>query len=151
MDEERNHEESFELIAQKMLEFGDISVKLALETDNKLLLTRGNILRLIGGLLTNGGNESDIYELEAFLSFFTAKKLLEQIPPAQLLMAKSVGDNPLMDMMGGMPGGSDIMSSLQDMMENDEGFQAFLKDLGINNDDSDEDILGKYLDKDKDE
>ena len=165
MDKHKNHHEQFKLISEKMITLGEASMEIGVYEADELLATKGNILQLVGGILSSE-SESNIKEFEAYISYFSAKKIVEEISPSNLSIAQKLSTreggfpsfDEFRDMLDGLPGGPYIfdknnlpevpgISDFIDMLTN----QISGGDMDKRVDDEIDNILENYSDDDGDD
>jgi len=86
------------MIDKEILELSDDLTNLGLnmlahfgELNDKHGIKVGHLLNLIGGIIKS---EEDLLEFENFTEFFSAKKIMDNVNPAHLFIAKQIGDMP---------------------------------------------------------
>lgn len=67
-------------------------MELGLETKQKHLISVGKLIGLLGSVITN---EEDTEEMDKFLAYFSAKKIVESVSPAGIYLAKQLSENPM--------------------------------------------------------
>lgn len=141
----------FNAVVTQMVSLGNATRLMGESIGDDLLRSKGNIVALIGSIV---GSDEDVEELEAYLAYFTAKKMAESISPSNLSTARMMTD---VEKSGGLGeigellkniGGPDLGNGVSDLLE------KFSGNPQINDDNIDkeiDDLLSKYIDDNDDD
>lgn len=102
-------------LSEELTRLGLRMIKACRESGDTNGIKVGNILQLVGGVISD---EEATDQLDNFLLFFSAKNIMDTVNPAHLLIAKKIAEMPnaenLMDMMA-----SELMDDCDSCPEKD--------------------------------
>ena len=130
-DEEREYKDYVEArstLLQEVRDFGEMGVKYGHLIGNDEVISISNMMVLSSGIINDGG---DIFEFEAFMKYYTAKKIMET------LSLKDIFD--LRDRKLGKESSDKLLDDLEITREDLENEKGFNFDNYLPNDEGDDD------------
>ena len=84
-------DKQIEKLSSELVQLGQRMITNSFKTKDKHNLKVGNLLQLVGAIIND---EEDTISFDEFVSYFSAKKIVEVVSPETLYLAKRIGDSP---------------------------------------------------------